>query len=88
MNVPETVLVTVASDSEYFEADMELPGELPVKELKAEVMNVLRNEFGGSFTAWKSCSLEYRNITLNDEDTLISAGVFDGSRLLVYEEGQ
>lgn len=85
MNEPEMFIVTVIFGSENYETDMELPAELPVSELCRKLLDVLKNLYEGEFAGWKSCVLEYDYRVLDDNETLMSAGVYDGSRLYVIE---
>lgn len=85
MNEPEMFIVTVIFGSDNYETDMELPAELPVSELRRKLLDVLKYVYEGEFTGWKSCVLEYDYHILDDKETLMSAGVYDGSRLYVIE---
>ena len=85
MNEPEMFILTLIFGTENYETDMELPAELPVGELRRKLLEVLKNLYEGEFAGWKSCVLEHDYHILDDKDTLMSAGVYDGSRLYVIE---
>ena len=85
MNEPEMFIVTVIFGSDNYETDMELPAELPVSELRRKLLDVLKYVYEGEFAGWKSCVLEYDYRILDDKETLMSAGVYDGSRIYVIE---
>lgn len=85
MNEPEMFIVTVIFGSENYETDMELPAELPVEKLRMKLLEVLKNLYEGEFAGWKSCVLEYDNRILDDKETLMNAGIYDGSRVYILE---
>ena len=84
--IPESFIVTVASISENFEIDMELPSNLAIKNLRVKLLDLLKSIDGERFLSWQRCRLRHKNNFLSDTDTLNSAGVFDGSRLVAVKE--
>ncbi len=86
MNEPETFIATVTNDERSFEQDMELPSAMPVSELSSQILMILKDIHEDIFSQWVSCRLECNNRLLKKDDTLIKAGVFDGSRIIVREE--
>lgn len=86
MNEPELFILTVMSEDEEFETDMELPSEMPVSELCKQILAILKGVDSDKFGDIQKCSLEYNNRVLNDDDTLLKVGAFDGSRLILLEE--
>lgn len=85
MNEPEMFIVTVIFGSQNYETDMELPAELPVEKLRVKLLEVLKNLYEGEFAGWNSCVLECDNRILDDKETLMSAGIYDGSRVYILE---
>ncbi len=85
MNEPETFIATITNDERSFEQDMELPSNMPVSELSAQILMILKNIHEDIFLHWVSCQLECNSKILNKDDTLIKARVFDGSIIVVRE---
>ncbi len=85
MNEPETFIATITNDERSFEQDMELPSSMPVSELSAQILLILKNIHEDIFSGWVSCRLECDNRILNQDDTLIKARAFDGSIIIVRE---
>ena len=85
MNEPDTFIATVTNDERSFEQDMELPSNMPVSELSSQILMILKDIHEDIFSQWESCRLECSNKILNNDDTLIKAGVFDGSIIVVRE---
>ena len=86
MNEPDAFIVTVQTIDESFMQDMELPSTLPISELSKKLLEALRSMPESEFNSWTSCRFECNNRILNDSDTLLKAGVFDGSRLVLLDE--
>ena len=84
-NEPETIIATIEHTAEKISIDMELPANLSVEKLKMKILEVLINVYAGSFTAWGSCRLIHDNRILNDSETMISAGIYDGGRIYVEQ---
>ncbi|MBQ7155743.1 MAG: EsaB/YukD family protein [Synergistaceae bacterium] len=85
MNEPDTFIATVTNEERSFELDMELPSGMPVSELCQQILMILKDIHEEMFTNWNKCRLEYSSRILKDDDTLVKAGAFDGSRLVVLE---
>ena len=83
MEAPGTFIATITNDERTFEQDMELPSGMPVSELKKQVMMILKETHENIFTDWTTCILESNNRVLRDDDTLLKAGIFDGSMIVV-----
>ena len=47
---------------------------------------ILKEIHDDIFEGWNACQLEYNNRILEDGDTLLKAGAFDGSLLVVRGE--
>ncbi len=85
MNEPENLIVTVQTADENFMHDMELPSELPVSEISRKLLEALKSMPESGFSDWNSCLLLCGNMILDPGDTLLNAGVLDGSRIIVLE---
>ncbi len=85
MNEPELFLVTVIFGNGVFNVDMELPSQLPVKDLSRRVLEILKSLYEGEFSNWNSCGFEFNNKILSDDDTLLKVGAFDGSKIFMIE---
>ena len=72
MNEPELFLVTVIFGNGVFNVDMELPSQLPVKDLSRRVLEILKSLYEGEFSGWNSCDFEFNNKILSDDDTLLA----------------
>lgn len=83
MNEPDAFIVTITNDERSFENDMELPSGMPVSELCSQILMVLKDIHEDVFNGWTKCHLECNNRLLNDNDTLVKAGVFGGSRIVI-----
>ncbi len=85
MNEPDTFIATITDSALSFEEDMELPSAMPVSELSRQILMILKEIHEDKFGGWSICRLECNNVILNKDDTLATAGVFDGSRIIVRE---
>lgn len=83
MNEPENILATVACVEKKIAIDMELPAKLYIKDLSLKILEVLKNIYAGLFSDWEKCCLIYNNRILNGNETLISAGIYDGGYIYV-----
>lgn len=81
MDEPELFIITISCPEENFETDMEIPSELPIVEIRSKILEILRSMYEGKFLKGFDCKLSYRNRFLKDEETLLSAGIFDGSKI-------
>ena len=86
MNEPENIIVTVQTVDESFMRDMELPSELTVSEISKKLLEALKSMPESEFSDWNECLLLCGNMILNSSDTLLNAGVFDGSTITVLEK--
>ena len=85
MNEPDAFIVTVTNDERNFEQDMELPADMQISDLSAQILMTLKSIHEDIFSDWRSCCLECGCRILNQNDTLLKAGVFDGSIIVVRE---
>lgn len=82
-NEPETIIVTIGCIREKISIDMELPVNLPVARIKLQILEILKNIYSGFFSTWTNCNIMYENRFLSDDETLTTAGVYDGSYLYI-----
>ena len=82
-NEPETIIATIEYTAKKISVDLELPANLNVENLKMKILEVLKNLYAGLFTDWENCQLIHGNRILNGNETMISAGIFDGGRIYV-----
>ena len=85
MDAPDMFIATITNDERSFEEDMELPSGMPVSELSRQILMILKEIHEDMFSNWKTCRLEGGGHMLKDDDTLLKAGVFDGSMIVVRE---
>ena len=85
MNEPDAFIVTVTNDERNVEQDMELPADMQISDLSAQILMTLKSIHEDIFSHWVSCRLECNSKILNKDDTLIKARVFDGSIIIVRE---
>ena len=84
-NEPETIIATIEYTTEKISIDMELPANLAVDKLTIKILEVLKNVYAELFSVWEKCRLIHNNRILNDSETMISAGIYDGGRIYVEQ---
>lgn len=77
----DSVLVTVVLQEEGKELDMELPAFMPVRRLRGKLLEALRVLFPEYYQAVAEVTVSWKGRILSEEETLASAGIWDGSRL-------
>lgn len=83
MDEPEVCIVTVECAGETDWLDMQIPAELPVSILKTKILDIMKAVYEGKYDKCAECRLMYEKRALSDEETLLSVGAFDGSRITV-----
>lgn len=83
----ESAIVTVRNTGGSFEKDMELPSNLPVRELSVRLLEVLRTLDYVSFGSFSHLVLSSDGRILDDEKTLDELNVWDGSIITVRQGG-
>lgn len=78
----DKVIVTVVSKKVGFEADMELPTELPINDLASKLLEVLKG-IDARFTSFNRISLVHNEVLLPENATLEEEAIWDGSRLYI-----
>lgn len=83
----ESAIVTVRNTGGSFEKDMELPSNLPVRELSVRLLEVLRTLDYVSFGSFSHLVLSSDGRILDAEKTLDELNVWDGSIITVRQGG-
>lgn len=83
---PETVIITIGYYEKNIFVDMEVMSDVPVRILKNKILEIIRNMYEGIFTEWTEYNIAFNNRFLQDDETLISAGAYDGSCLYVSKK--
>lgn len=81
----DSVLVTLVIKSVGVETDISCPANKPVKLLREEILNVLREQYLSKMSSVHSISLEFNGRELSGDQTLTSVGAWDGSYIFAYE---
>ena len=78
-------ILTVKIAGTKAQYDMELPADIPVKELSPKLLMGLKNLESRLFLGVEGIKIKFdaENYYLKDKDTLASAGVWDGSVITV-----
>ena len=82
-NEPDMILATIECPNEKVSIDMELPANIPVGNMADKILEVLKNMYAGLFSSWTKCFLIYNNRILNNNETMLSAGIYDGGYIYV-----
>jgi len=85
----DSVILTVKVERTSIEYDMELPANVPGKELCGKLLSALKNLEGVAFSGVEKISLRVmRNgRLLGDRETLETAEVWDGNTVIVGKGG-
>lgn len=81
----DSVLVTLEIKSIGVETDLSCPANKPVRFLREEILNVLREQYGSKMNPVQSISIEFNGRELTGDQTLASVGAWDGSYIFAYE---
>lgn len=79
----DNVIVTVNAEKQDFSIDMELPANIPVKELAPMFLETLKEIEPGKFRSLEKLSLIYNGVILPENATLESEAIWDGRILIV-----
>ena len=79
----DKVIVTVNAENQAFVVDMELPANIPVKELVPKLLETLKEIEPSKFRNLEKLSLIYNGVILSGSSTLESEAVWDGKILIV-----
>ena len=75
------VIVTVRSEANGFDVDMELPSKVTVEDLAPQLLENLKAIAPHQFIGIEEIKIKYGKNILNFKDTLDSSYVYDGSIL-------
>ncbi len=78
---PEKIIITVEHKNKKISLDMELPTKVPINILRSQILDILKNLYPDDFINYSSFRLACDNKILNVDETLITAGIYDGSIL-------
>ena len=83
------VIVTVKIAGEQQQHDMELPVNVPIKELAPKLLKALKSIEHRLFMSVENIKIRYdkENRYLSDIETLASVGAWDGSVIIVEKGG-
>ena len=81
MGVPTKVLISIKDNSNNFSSDVELPSHMPVKELIHGLLRLLRTWEPKKYAGCDTADLWFGDVKLKGDQTLASAGVWDGNEL-------
>ncbi len=82
--IPSSVLVTISDKSSNYKSDFELPSQMFVKDLATGILRMLRTFEPRKYAGRVSVDLWVGETKLKDEQTLASAGVWDGSEITLH----
>lgn len=82
MQIPEKAIVTVQAPEWGYAADVELPVNMPLHQLRIGLLRLLREKAPRLFSRAAEICLLYNGKTLDDDrQTLASLGIWEGSIL-------
>jgi hypothetical protein len=79
----DAYIVTVANEIGSFEADLEIPSQIPFGQWKDKVLAITRMLDGSQFQGWSGCAMSFNGRPISDDETLAQIGAFEGSRLIL-----
>ena len=79
----DNVIVTVNAENQNFSVDMELPANIPIKELAPMLLETLKEIEPGKFRSLEKLSLIHNGVILPDNTTFESEAVWDGKIIIV-----
>ena len=79
----DKVIVTVNAENQAFVVDMELPANIPVKELVPKLLETLKEIEPSKFRNLEKLSLIYNGVIIPGNSILESESVWDGKILIV-----
>ena len=83
--MPENFIVTITNAQGTFEIDLQIPARLRMSELAGKLLEILKMLDNREFRHWSKFQMSVADRVLLGSDTFASAGVFDGSRIVVSE---
>lgn len=82
----ENVIVSVQFQNKNY--DMELPAFLSIRELTGKIEETLRVMYSGTLPEMGKYTLSCDGHNLDDNSTLASCGIWDGSTIICYVRGE
>jgi uncharacterized ubiquitin-like protein YukD len=83
--MPENFIVTVTNVQGTFETDLQIPARLKISEFDDKLLEILKILDEREFRRWNRLQMSVNGRVLRGSVTFASAGVFDGSRIVVAE---
>lgn len=87
----EEIIVTIKIVDKGRDIDMELPTFMPWQELNFKILECLQDSMPEEYGSYCKLNAMYKGILLNDDETLASMGIWDGSIIwctLEHKEGE
>lgn len=81
--IPNSVWVEIQFPDLDYKRDALLPTQMPISELKAGLLTLLKNRESRRFSKIESISILYNGKVLPDDATFASKGIWDGSVLVL-----
>lgn len=81
--VPDFIWVELQLPDMDYQRDAILPSQMPISELKAGLLKLLKECEPKRFSKLRSISISYCGNQLPDDETLASQGIWDGSVLVL-----
>ena len=79
----DSVIVTVNTENQDFSIDMELPAQLPVKELAPKLLETLKEIKPSKFRVLDKLTLIFNGAIIPESATLESESIWEGKILVV-----
>ena len=86
--IPSSVLVTITDIANNYKSDFELPSQMLIKDLTMGILRLLREFEPKKYAGRTSVDLWVGEKKLKDDQTLASAGVWDGSEITLHFPGK
>lgn len=83
--IPDKVLVSVTDAESGISWDMELPTQMPAKELALGISRFLRENGKMPFRSSAGDRIWFHDRRLLDDDTLASLEIWDGSEITIHK---
>ena len=81
--MPDRCIVTVRTQNDSFEIDLDIPSRIPFGAFRRDLLGILKTLEASEFGPWEDCSLRCKARVFDEQDTLTGIGAFDGSILTV-----
>lgn len=81
LEIPSKVLVSMTDNKNRYATDIELPSQMRINELTKGILRLLKEFEPTIYSGYDSAELWVDNLKLRDDQTLASAGIWDGSEI-------